>query len=53
MIPDSIRQDTLSTREKEYFMLYNDLLTEYNTMAGIDLTADLEVRDRVPRLPVH
>jgi hypothetical protein len=44
VLPDSIRQDTLSTREKEYFMVYNDLLTEYNAMLGVDLTSDLEVR---------
>jgi hypothetical protein len=43
VLPDSIRQDTLSTREKEYFMVYNDLLTEYNAMVGVDLTSDLEV----------
>lgn len=43
MIPESIKQDTLSVREKEYFMQYNSLLTEYNSMIGLDLTADLEV----------
>lgn len=43
MIPESIRHDTLSAREREYFMLYNNLLTEYNDSAGLDLTADLEV----------
>lgn len=53
VIPDSIRQDTLSTREKEYFMLYNDLLTEYNAMTGIDLTADLEVRGMKPQTWRH
>lgn len=44
VIPDSIKQDTLSVREKEYFMLYNSLLTEYNADIRLDLTADLEVR---------
>lgn len=44
VIPDSIKQDTLSVREKEYFMLYNTLLTEYNADIRLDLTADLEVR---------
>lgn len=43
VIPESIRQDTLSVREKEYFMHYNNLLTEYNNEIGLDLTADLEV----------
>lgn len=43
VIPDSIKQDTLSVREKEYFMLYNTLLTEYNADIRLDLTADLEV----------
>lgn len=43
MIPESIRHDTLSVREKEYFMHYNNLLTEYNNEIGLDLTADLEV----------
>lgn len=43
MIPESIRHDTLSQREKEYFMEYNNLLTEYNNAIGLDLTADLEV----------
>ena len=44
VIPESIRHDTLSVREKEYFMHYNNLLTEYNSEIGLDLTADLEVR---------
>lgn len=43
VIPEAIKQDTLSVREKEYFMQYNSLLTEYNAMIGLDLTADLEV----------
>ena len=43
VIPESIRQDTLSSREKEYFMMYNNLLTDYNAQMGLDLTADLEV----------
>jgi GINS complex subunit 1 len=44
VLPESIRHDTLSAREKEYFMQYNSLLTEYNDMIDLDLTADLEVR---------
>lgn len=43
VIPSSIKQDTLSVREKEYFMQYSSLLSEYNGSIGLDLTADLEV----------
>ncbi len=43
VIPSSIKQDTLSVREKEYFMQYSSLLSEYNGSSGLDLTADLEV----------
>lgn len=45
VIPESIKQDTLSIREKEYFMQYNSLLTDYNTVIGLDLTSDLEVNN--------
>jgi len=43
VLPEKIRNDTLSTKEKDYFSAYNDLLSEYNSMVGLDLTASLEV----------
>ncbi|KAJ1417921.1 hypothetical protein B484DRAFT_400647 [Ochromonadaceae sp. CCMP2298] len=42
VLPDSIRQDTLSTREKEYFTAYNALLSEVNESLDLDLGQDLE-----------
>ena len=45
VLPERLRHDTLSMKEKEYFMSYSKLLGEYNNEIGLDLTADLEVHD--------
>ena len=42
VVPESIRQGTLSTRELDYFSEYNELLNEYCGGLGLDLTADLQ-----------
>jgi len=42
VLPVSLRHDTLSAREKEYFAQYNNLLTEYIDSIDLDLTVDLE-----------
>ena len=43
VLPESVRPDTLSAREMDYFHKYNDLISEYNTSVDVDLTADVEV----------
>ena len=43
VLPEKIRHDTLSTREKEYFTKYNEILTEYFDSTNLDLCADMEV----------
>lgn len=42
VVPDKIQQDTISTRENEYFMEYNKCLSEYFDNIGFDLTLDLQ-----------
>ncbi len=42
VLPDRIRHDTLSAVENNYFVEYNKILTEYNALMGLDMTADLE-----------
>lgn len=44
VIPESfINQDKLSSREREYFGKYSDILTQYNQFLGFDVTSDVEV----------
>jgi hypothetical protein len=43
VLPDRIRQDTLSAREAEYFARYCEILEDYNREIDMDLTVDLEV----------
>jgi hypothetical protein len=40
----NLRHETISTRENDYFSEYNNILTEYFTSVGLDLTSDIEVR---------
>ena len=42
VVPDHIAPK-LSPRENDYFMEYNELLTEYCNAIQLDLTSDLEV----------
>lgn len=44
VIPDRINQETLSQKEREYFMAYSKLLGDYNRDIDLDLFVDLEVR---------
>lgn len=43
MIPEQISRDILSTRENDFFVAYNDLLSSYSEEQGVDLTSDIEV----------
>eukprot|EP01035_Chromulina_nebulosa_P037766 gene37766-50980_t len=42
VLPDRIKQDTLSLRENDYFINYNTILSDYFSNIGMDLTNDLE-----------
>ncbi len=43
VLPEKIGHDTLSAREKEYFMNYSKLMGDYNEAIELDLTTDIEV----------
>jgi hypothetical protein len=44
VIPDRIRNETLSSKENDYFTAYCNILSEYSeSMGGIDLLSDIEV----------
>jgi hypothetical protein len=43
VIPEGIRHDTLSPREREYFAGYSRLLGAYCQDIDVELTSDLEV----------
>jgi hypothetical protein len=43
VLPSNIQNDTLSSRENEYFSDYNKVLSNYIGSIGLELTSDLEV----------
>ena len=43
VLPEKIRQDTLSARENDYFSAYNNCLSEYCDDIELDLNSDMEV----------
>ena len=43
VLPESVQQETLSDQERTYFDKYSNIISDYNQIMGIDLTADLEV----------
>lgn len=43
VIPERINPETLSQKEKEYFMAYSKLVGDYNRDIDLDLFVDLEV----------
>lgn len=43
VLPDKIKHNTLSAREKEYFMAYGGVIADYSDQVGIDLSMDIEV----------
>lgn len=42
VLPESVQQETLSDQERTYFDKYSNIISDYNQIMGIDLTADLE-----------
>jgi GINS complex subunit 1 len=42
VLPEKIQQETLSTKENEFYSAYNELLGEYTEELGVDLLADYE-----------
>ena len=42
VLPERIRHNTLSAREIDFYMAYNEILSEYCDGVGLDLTCDLE-----------
>jgi hypothetical protein len=42
VLPEGIQQGTLSSRELDYFSEFSDILNNYNSAVGFDLTEDLE-----------
>ena len=51
MLPESVSRDVLSSKEKEYFTKYNEIITEYIEEVGLDVTSDIEVSHCVLELP--
>lgn len=43
VLPESVRNDTLSSKEKDYFTSYNDILDDYFAAVRHDLSSSLEV----------
>ena len=43
VLPEKIRQDTLSARENDYFSAYSNCLSEYCEDIEVDLISDMEV----------
>ena len=41
VLPERYRDDTISNREKDYFIRYNSILTDYQDNVGLDLTSDI------------
>ena len=44
MLPEKLRQDTLSARENDYFSAYSKCLSDYCEDIDVDLVSDMEVK---------
>ena len=51
ILPDRIKNDTLSAGEKDYFTGYSECLSEYSEAVECDLVSDMEVRRGVKPIP--
>lgn len=43
VLPVQISNEILSNSEREYYMKYSSILTDYSESIGFDITGDLEV----------
>lgn len=51
ILPERIKNDTLSAGENDYFAEYRRCLTEYSETVECDLVSDMEVRRGVKSIP--